>query len=124
MKLLFLSLFIAFTSCVTTKGKDGEKGKDGKSATTQTTKVSPESMKEKGFISGTFTKSRTRAEGEPCSHILNIEGYKDNLDPINLDKFYKEDIPQKVWVKFSSLRMRNRCDEARPITITEIQKRE
>ena len=76
-------------------------------------------MIEQGFDKGLITISKS----EGCPYILNIEKYKDNLDPINLKDFFKDEIPEKVWVKFSNMRMQSRCEVARPITITEISER-
>ncbi len=58
-----------------------------------------------------------------CPYTLTVEAYKDTLDPINLSDFFKESIPEKVWVKYSSLRMKNRCNNGRPVSINNIKKR-
>ncbi|WP_210196289.1 hypothetical protein [Aquimarina sp. U1-2] len=77
-------------------------------------------MKEKGFSKGTITAGKTKE----CPYILTIEGSKDTLDPMNLDKFSNKGQQfSKVWVKFSSLRMPNRCKEARPVSITAVHER-
>lgn len=76
-------------------------------------------MKEKGFSKGTLMINKS----EGCPYILTIDSYKDNLDPINLNDFYKTEIPKEVWVKFSNLRRPSRCKMARPVSILEIEKR-
>ncbi len=100
------------------------KGVDKKEATNAKTNskiMNAQEMLEKGFNKGTIVT--TKSSGA-CSYILTIEKYKDKLDPINLTDFFKGDVPQKVWVKFGSLRMPNRCADARPVSITEIKDRD
>lgn len=76
-------------------------------------------MIEKGFSKGTIISSKSKG----CPYILNVEEYKDNLDPINLSDFFKAEIPNQVWVKFASLRRPSRCNDARPVSILEINTR-
>ncbi|MEB3347505.1 hypothetical protein U6A24_18665 [Aquimarina gracilis] len=88
--------------------------------TTEIQTISAKEMKEKGFSKGTLTSSKSK----DCPYILTIEEYKDKLDPINLGDFFKgDDMPAQVWVKFSNLRMASRCNDARPVSITAIDKR-
>lgn len=111
---ILVSLFLF--SCITTHGADGKKGEDGKGSSQI---INSEKMIEKGFIKGTLSASKS----EGCSYILTVEKYTDKLDPINIQEFFKTDMPEKVWVKYSDLRMNSRCKEARPVSITEISKR-
>ncbi|WP_378179584.1 hypothetical protein [Aquimarina sp. SS2-1] len=113
IKFTVLVLFISFQACITTKGKDTTEGKD------LSTTEDIINMKEKGFIKGTLSTSKS----EGCPYILSVEKYEDKLDPINIQDFFKHEMPEKVWVKYSNLRMQNRCSEARPISIQEISKR-
>lgn len=77
-------------------------------------------MQKDGFVQGTITFSE---DEEICSYtIVTNSDTREFLDPINLDDAYKVD-GKKVWIKFNSLRMKNRCEKARPIEITEIQER-
>ncbi len=77
-------------------------------------------MIEKGFSKGTLTTNKS----EGCPFILNVETYKDNLDPINLNDFFKSDeVPDQVWVQYANLRMPSRCNDARPVSIIEIRSR-
>ncbi|GGX07593.1 hypothetical protein GCM10007384_06570 [Aquimarina muelleri] len=76
-------------------------------------------MQEKGFAKGTILVNKSK----DCPYILNVEAYKDNLDPININEFFKTEIPEQVWIKFASLRMPSRCNDARPVSISEIHKR-
>ena len=48
---------------------------------------------------------------------------KESLDPINLDNFQYQEL-SKVWIKYNSLRMPNRCENSSPIQIIDIKKRE
>ncbi len=97
--------------------------KAGAKDTSETTDVqnTPEKeMKEKGFSKGTIVAHKS----EGCPFILNVEAYKDNLDPINLGDFFKSDeVPKLVWVKYANLRMPSRCNDARPVSILEINTR-
>ncbi len=80
--------------------------------------ISKEMIK-KGFSKGTISNSKSK----DCPYILNVEEYKDNLDPVNLSDFFKAEVPELVWVKFASLRRPSRCTGARPVSITEINVR-
>lgn len=84
--------------------------------TTSSSQISATEMKNKGYSEGTLITNKS----DGCPVILNVSEIKDNLDPINISDFLKGELPQKVWVKYSSLRMSNRCGNARPVSITEI----
>ncbi|MFL1894624.1 hypothetical protein ACJRPK_02915 [Aquimarina sp. 2-A2] len=58
-----------------------------------------------------------------CPHLLVVSGLKDTLDPINLKDFTKNEIPTKVWVTFSNLKMKNRCNQGRPVLIQTLKNR-
>ncbi|MBG6133389.1 hypothetical protein IWQ47_004799 [Aquimarina sp. EL_43] len=110
-----LLLFSAY-NCVPAKGVNSESAATSKNDIQISTS---KEMIEKGFSKGTIVSSKS----EGCPYILNVEEYKDNLDPINLEEFFKTKVPQYVWVKFGSLRMASRCTDARPVSITEIKMR-
>ncbi len=113
-KIATLVIILGMYNCTSTKGAES---KDTLEAKTNVQNTLSKEMIDQGFKKGTITSNKT----EKCPYILNIEEYKDNLDPINLDKFFKDtEIPSQVWVKFSSLRMPSRCNDARPVSITEI----
>lgn len=115
-KISSLLIAISFHSCMTTKNTN-EKNNQQADISKQ---ISTEKMEEKGFAKGFLTVNKS---GKDCPYILNIEKRKDNLDPINLKDFFKNEVPKKVWVKHSNLRMKNRCLMARPVYILEISKR-
>ena len=78
-------------------------------------------MTEAGFTSGTIVYSEK--EGD-CPTTIQVEGGEEALfyDPINIAEVFKND-GNKVWFKFTRLRMMNRCDKAGPIRIEEILER-
>lgn len=107
--LILLSTFIFSQSCKTVKTSETEK----------VSQVDSNNMIKDGYTKGVikFTKSRS------CPHTITVNSYSDSLDPININDFFKENVPEKVWIKFTSLRMRNRCDLGRPIRIIDIVER-
>lgn len=109
-----LVIGLSFQSCNVTKNKET---KDNTEELAE--KIDQDKMISDGFIKGVIKTSKSRE----CPYILTIDKYDDKLDPINLNDFFKNEIPEKVWVKFASLRMKNRCEMARPVSITEISKR-
>ena len=78
-------------------------------------------MTEAGFTSGTIVYSEK--EGD-CPTTIQVDGGEEALfyDPINIAEVFKND-GNKVWFKFTRLRMMNRCDKAGPIRIEEILER-
>lgn len=111
---LLLFTIVLFMSCSSTKNTKETMDK------TQTS-MEAKKMIEKGFLAGTIVVSTK--EGE-CPFTIKVKGDEDafHLDPINLDESFKRD-GQKVWFTYNGLRMMNRCDNANPISIKEIQKR-
>jgi type III secretory pathway component EscV len=82
--------------------------------------MNTQKMMEAGFKQASIVASEEQSE---CPFIMKMAGSdSDLLDPINLDEKYMKD-GGKIWVKYTSLRMQNRCDKARPVKIEEIQKR-
>ncbi|WP_106791018.1 hypothetical protein [Aquimarina sp. Aq78] len=116
LKMACLLLLFSTYNCVPAKGVDAKNTSDSKS---DTQLITSKEMVEKGFSKGIIVSSKSAG----CPYILNVEEYKDNLDPINLSEFFKAEVPKHVWVKFGSLRMASRCNNARPVSITEINMR-
>lgn len=86
-----------------------------------TTQMDTEKMIADGYTKGLIVISKI--EGD-CPITIQVDG-KDGayfLDPINLEDSYKNE-GEKIWFKFTGLRMKNRCMKANPINIIEIQKR-
>ncbi len=79
----------------------------------------------KGYLEAELVNNNT-SKGIGCSTVIKLVNSKSNelLDPINIDEKYPELKNSKIWVKYTSLRMKNRCEEARPVTIVDIKKRE
>ncbi len=117
LKLVSFILLLSTFNCASSKQEASSQ--DATTAKTETAVINAKEMIDKGFSKGTITSSKS----QDCPYILNVEQYKDNLDPVNLGEFFKGDIPDQVWVKFASLRMPSRCDTARPVNILEISKR-
>lgn len=115
-KICLILITIFLYNCKTSKKTDAENKNEQNN---YVEKISETRMKEEGYVRG-LLKSNTSKD---CPYILTVEAYEDVMDPINLRDFFKVDIPEKVWVKYSSLRMKNRCTEARPISIIAIEKR-
>lgn len=100
-------LLLAFPSCKV------------KNATSETMKLSEEKMIDEGFKKATVVYSSLP---DDCEFTLAIEGERSLFDPINLEiKFQKSQ--EKVWVKYTPLRMPNRCEKANPVELTEIYHR-
>lgn len=75
-------------------------------------------MIEAGFVKGTINTSNENT----CPFTIKVEAFEYLLDPINLSEDFSSD-GEKVWVKFTPLRMKNRCTIANPVNVIEIQKR-
>jgi hypothetical protein len=111
-----LTLF-GFIMCSSTKNTIASEN----NATSQT---AARKAQEKDMSS--FTKGTIVAHKEPnstCSFYVVIESNDEKLDPINLKKEFKTD-QAKVWFTFNRLRMANRCNNIKPISLTDIKKRE
>lgn len=90
-----------------------------KNTTSETVKTSEGKMIEKGFKKATVIYSNQAGD---CEYTFAVEGETNLFDPVNLeDKFQKSQ--QKIWVKYTPLRMPNRCEKASPVEVTEIQPR-
>ncbi|MBQ0733986.1 hypothetical protein ACFSJT_06945 [Aquimarina celericrescens] len=114
LKIAYLFAMLSLYTCATTKTTNTAEAK------ADVQQIDEKEMIEKGFSKGTITVNKSK----DCPYVLTVEEYQDKLDPINLGEFFKDgQIPERVWVKFSSLRMPSRCSEARPVSINEINKR-
>ncbi|RZS99395.1 hypothetical protein [Aquimarina brevivitae] len=107
----FLSFIIVCTSCNATKTSNSS------TEDNDLTNSEYSEMKSQGFSLGTLSTNKSSG----CSIVLTIEKMEDKLDPVNIEEFVKGGMPQKVWVKYASMRMANRCENARPVTIQEMQ---
>ncbi|GAA4275888.1 hypothetical protein [Aquimarina mytili] len=122
MKNMFLktACFILILSTLNCTSAQKAGATDTSETKTDAQNIPAKEMIEKGFSKGTLTASKS----EGCPFILNVEAYKDNLDPINLNDFFNPDeVPDQVWVKYANLRMPSRCNDARPVSLLEIRTR-
>lgn len=113
--ILFLSIA---SSCDSAKTAATEKETE-----TKTTKSMDSKLVAEGFIAGTV---KYQADSK-CTYVIVDEKTNLKYDPINIDdvKFivFKKDA-DKVYFKFRLLRMMNRCEDAQPIELENIKKRE
>ena len=83
--------------------------------------ITNQKMMDSGFSSASIIASDVQGD---CPFTMSVaNGDTVLLDPINLEKDYMKQ-GKKIWVKFTRLKMMNRCDKANPVSIEEIQKRE
>lgn len=84
-------------------------------------KVEIQKLMDEGFTKGVIVASTVEGECPYTIQADNNDAYR--LDPINLEEKYKKN-GEKIWVKYTPLRMKNRCDNANPVTVVKIMKRE
>ncbi len=128
MNLIKTSIFficIVMASCNSSKSSINDEQGNTEEITDKTdmeaTSKSDAEMAEEGYQKGIILAGKGK---DACEYVIDIKGgyVEQKVDPTNLDDIYKKD-QALVWVKFRGLRMMNRCPEARPVEITEIQKR-
>ncbi|SEB98817.1 hypothetical protein SAMN04489761_2176 [Tenacibaculum sp. MAR_2009_124] len=95
--------------------------KENESSIKETTKE----LVDKGYVKAEFVDN-SQSKAKTCATMIKLVNNKQSemLDPINMDDKYSELKNSKIWIKYTSLRMKNRCDEARPVNIVDIKKRE
>lgn len=117
LKLSAVLFFTIATSCDSAKSTVQEKETNTNAVKEMDTKLVNE-----GYVAGTVKY----LEKSECSYILVDEKLDLKYDPINIDeeKFasFKTD-DRKVYFKFLPLRRMNRCNEASPIQLIDIQLR-
>jgi len=92
----------------------------GSSKKTRQIEKENKQMTEEGFKKGIVVSSNI--EGD-CPYTIKILGEESLLfDPVNLDENYKKE-GMLIWIKYTGMRMANRCTKANPITVNQIQKR-
>lgn len=116
IKLIFILLSISImASCNSNKSSTDAVQKNNETLSTTN------DMTTAGFVSGVIVSSD---EVDDCPFTIKMEGQDDYLlDPINLEDTYKKE-GEKVWFKYTPLRMMNRCDKANPVSIEEMKMRE
>lgn len=114
MKTSFLNLGLLFLLTLNVCCNSSKKSTDEEKNT---------SNLESDFDSTGFTEGRLlvgRNIGD-CPYMIEVLN-KDVpyfLDPFELEEKFKED-SIKVWFKYSIMRMPNRCDNANPVSISEM----
>ena len=117
LKLSAVLFFTIATSCDSAKSTVQEKETNTNAVKEMDTKLVNE-----GYTTGTVKY----LANSKCSYVLIDEKTDIKYDPINIDeeKFmsFKKDT-EKVYFKYHALRMMNRCDEASPVQLIDIQLR-
>ncbi|MGB0788429.1 MAG: hypothetical protein ACPG7E_01370 [Marinirhabdus sp.] len=116
-KLPLIAISVVLFSCCS-----GNKATKNNGMANDTNQATQQKMTAEGYKSGTIVASTAESD---CPYVIKMDGAGPDylLDPINLDDRYQKD-GMKIWVKYSGLRMMNRCEKATPVSITEIQKKE
>lgn len=75
-----------------------------------------------GYVKAKVKSSKINKSA--CSPLILVNGKEDDyLDAVNFDNYLKnQKVDAEFWIKFVSLRMKNRCSNARPISIMDIKK--
>lgn len=102
------------SSCASKKSTDEVAKKISKIEKTMDSKK----MVEAGFVQGTINVSKA----ESCPYTIKVSSVDYLLDPINLGEDFMNN-GEKIWLKYTGLRMKNRCANANPVTVVEMQKR-
>ena len=120
IKLSLAILLVALESCDSTKTAANDEAMQETTSKQQETK---QDIMQEGYSVGTIKY----LSNSKCPYIIVDEKTGAKFDPINMqeERFadYKKD-QQKVFYKYRPLRMMNRCEEAQPIEIEDIKKRE
>lgn len=110
---------ISIVSCGSTKNR-AETEATGENADTKTETKMSDTNENANFKKGLIVMNEDKSL--KCDFYIQDLASKEILDPINLkDEFKVAD--KKVWFNFSRLRMKNRCGNHLPVSITEIKTR-
>ncbi len=113
------ALSVLLIACSSTNKATIDKASEETVTNTEKT-MKETAMKEAGFLMAEVVASRV--EGD-CPFTLKVNASEPYfLDPVNITDEYKKN-GEKVWVKYSGLRMMNRCEKATPVNIVEIERR-
>ena len=76
-----------------------------------------------GYLKAVIVRNKKR-KTRYCSTLIRLTSNGELLDPINLENKYRRlSNNSLIWLKYTPSRMRNRCSQARPVTIVDIKKR-
>lgn len=123
IKLSLVSLMTFSLSCDTAKSAATNTEKDTENTIVEDSKkMESKNLSTEGYSLGTIAYTKD----SKCNYIIVDEKSGAKFDPINIDdKKYaslKSDAT-KVYYKYRPLRMMNRCDEAQPIELEDMQSR-
>jgi len=117
IKLSLLSLMTISLSCDTAKSTASVEGTNTEKTLQMETETN---LLNEGFSIGTVTYLKD----SKCSYIIVDKKSGVKYDPINIDdeKYiaFKSDAKQ-IYYKCRFLRMKNRCNEAQPVQLTDIK---
>ena len=117
----FLKSTILIVSIILVSCSSGKNADEKTEAKVNKERSEVQQMIDDGFQRGTIIISSEEGDCPVTIRSENNDAYL--LDPLNLDEKYKKD-GEKVWVKYTPLRMANRCLNANPVNIVKIKKRE
>lgn len=113
---------VMLLSCISIKNQ-AEYVETNSTAEIEAKKIAAAKMLEDGYLPGRVIYSEL---ADDCEYTIQLkDGERDfyYVDPINLvENFRKDD--QTIWVKFNDLKTMNRCENAAPVEITEIENRD
>lgn len=118
VKISVILILLSTGGCDSTKSSTKSEVEDSKTMVQN----NQDDMIKDGFVVGTIKSNK----GSSCPYIIIDEKRDLKYDPINLDdeKFKAFRVEeQKIYFKFTPLRRMNRCSEATPIQLIEIEMR-
>jgi len=113
LPIVCLLIIVFATGCTAKKGTSTESA-NGESLDNESGKLNS------AYKQGTIQLS-TDDGACPVTIKLADTNYGYLLDPVNIEDKFKQD-GLAVWIKYTPLRMQNRCDNAHPVDLTEIKK--
>jgi len=117
MKIFILTMLLAVAGCDSTKKQAAEEAKMQAQAQAETKTMNKELIS-RGYHVGTIKSIKT----EKCSFIIVDEKTGVEFDPINFEEANFDAMRvnnQKVYYKYTPLRMMNRCGNYQPVSITD-----
>lgn len=124
LKITTISLITISLSCGASKSSVDNSVVTEANANTENMKTTNNAkLLDDGYSKGTIAYLKD----SKCSYIIIDEKTGVKFDPINIDSkqfsAFKKDT-EKIYYKYRPLRMMNRCNEAQPIELESIKKRE
>ena len=125
LKMSALSLLALVLSCSSTKNtvEDTKLNDTTNEVSQEQMKAMDTKMESEGFSKGTVMYLKN----SNCPYIIVDDKSGVKFDPINFDNKEYESLKndnEKIYYKCRFLRMKNRCNDAQPVEIETIKKRE